>query len=262
MIIYRHQSLAPLLAQYYDAQTYFKVTSIENLVNISVAPAVDTALELLFPAHCVHCGANGELLCELCILSLSPYPDAACSKCGVLTHGPDLCERCAADPPAITRLIAAYLFDDIARDAVHALKYDDIRALSPILGTLLSESLIGLRRTPDVIIPVPLHSGRIRERGFNQAEALANRVGELLGVPVDTGLLRRRINIPHQAGLRRESRELNILAAFEAHPLPDGLHVMLIDDVTTTGSTLEECARTLKAAGAARVDAAVFAKEA
>jgi ComF family protein len=159
-------------------------------------------------------------------------------------------------------MIAGYLFDDIARDAIHALKYDDIRAISPILGTLLSESLIGLRRTPDVIVPVPLHSGRMRERGFNQAEALSNRVGELLRVPVDTDLLRRRFNIPHQAHLGLEDREQNVLGAFEARPLPDGMHIMLIDDVTTTGNTLEECARTLIAAGAARVDAAVFAKEA
>jgi ComF family protein len=231
-------------------------------VNISVAPAVELALDLLFPAHCVHCGANGELLCELCVLSLTPYPDASCSKCGEPTHGPDLCDRCAADPPAITRMSVGYLFDDIARDAIHALKYDDIRAIAPLLGTLLSEYLIGLRRTPDVIIPVPLHSGRARERGFNQAEALSTRVGELLSVPVNTDILRRTINIPHQAGLRRESRERNIVDAFEARKLPDGMHIMLIDDVTTTDSTLEECARTLKAAGAARVDAAVFAKEA
>jgi ComF family protein len=173
-----------------------------------------------------------------------------------------LCDRCAADPPATTRLIPGFLFDDIARDAVHALKYNDVRAISSILGTLLSESLIGLRRTPDVIVPVPLHPGRMKERGFNQAEALSNHVGELLGVPVDSGILGRRLNIPHQARLGLESRERNVLDAFEARPLADGMHIMLIDDVTTTGSTLDECARTLKAAGAARIDAAVFAKEA
>ena len=231
-------------------------------MNISVTPAVEFALDLLFPAFCVHCGANGELLCELCMLSLSPYPDAACSKCGELTHGSDLCERRAADSPAITRLIPAYMFDDIARDAVHALKYEDIRAISPILGTLLSQSLIGLRRTPDVIVPVPLYSGRMRERGFNQAEALSIRVGELLGVPVDTSILKRSLNIPHQARLHLEAPERNVRDAFAARPLAGGMHIMLIDDVATTGSTLEECACTLKAAGAVRVEAAVFAKEA
>ncbi|NQW16421.1 MAG: ComF family protein [Chloroflexi bacterium] len=159
-------------------------------------------------------------------------------------------------------MTVGYLFDDIARDAVHGLKYGDIRALSPILGTILSEHLIGLRTRPDVIVPVPLHSGRMRERGFNQAESMSNRVAELTGLPVDNGLLNRKLNIPHQAGLQRESRERNILGAFEAGPRTRGLHIMLLDDVTTTGSTLEECARTLKNAGAIRVDAAVFAKEA
>ena len=147
-------------------------------MNISLTPAVEIALDLLFPASCVHCGANGELLCELCILSLSPYPDVACSKFVELTHGPDLCERCAADSPGITRLIPAYMFGDIERDAVHALKYEGIRAISPILGTLLSESLIRLRRTPDVIVPVSLHSVRMRGRErFQPGRSLFNTRG-------------------------------------------------------------------------------------
>ena len=105
-----------------------------------------------------------------------------------------------------------------------------------------------------MIVPVPLHSGRLKERGFNQAEALSNRVGELLGVPVDTSILKRRVNIPHQTRLGLEPRQRNVRDAFEPRQLSDGMHIMLIDDVTTTGSTL-------KAAGATRVDAAVFAKE-
>ena len=173
-----------------------------------------------------------------------------------------LCEECAASPPALARLIAVFQFDDAIRSAIHALKYDDVRALAPTLaGVMAADPRVG-RIDADALVPVPLHRRRMRERGYNQAELLARRLGTHLGMPVETGLLTRTADTPSQTEVAEErARAENVRNAFTTSSDAAGRHLVLVDDVATTGSTLNASARALLGAGASRVMAVVVAKE-
>lgn len=220
-------------------------------------------LELVFPSNCVHCDAEGSLLCDMCISESKTLESGFCRRCAHATRGSSLlCHACAESPPALTRLIAVYQFDGAMRDAVHALKYNDIRALGPVLGRLLAADPRLARLRPDAIVPVPLHPWRERSRGYNQAALLARPIAEDLQVPVTRNLLKRTVNSPPQVRSGPVSaRSGNVSGIFEASPDVAGRYVLLVDDVSTTGSTLRECARTLLRAGARRVDAVVLARE-
>ena len=223
-------------------------------------------LELVFPSNCVHCDAEGSLLCDTCIsrarLLNGDGHGGFCRRCAGHTRGPDLCHACAESPPPLSRLIAVYQFEGAIRDAVHALKYNDIRALGPVLGRLMADDPRVVRLVPDAIVPVPLHARRERRRGYNQAVLLARPIAELLEAPVDGYLLRRIVdNQPQVESGPESARSRNVSGIFEASADVRGKRILLVDDVATTGSTLRECARTLLKAGARRVDAVVLAKE-
>ena len=150
---------------------------------------------------------------------------------------------------------SALLFTRTLRELIHHLKYSDRVTLARPLGDILKGCLDRETFTGSLIIPVPLHRSRERQRGFNQAELLAAR----LGLPMNTRLLRRRKNTPSQTGLTRDERRRNLASAFEVCGEIRGT-VIVVDDVYTTGSTLNEVARTLKRAGAARVEALTVAR--
>jgi ComF family protein len=141
------------------------------------------------------------------------------------------------------------------REILHHLKYSDRVSMAKPLGDLLKQCLESQPFTGSLIIPVPLHPSRERERGFNQAELIATRLGR----PISTRLLRRRRNTPAQTGLSRYERQRNLASAFEARGEVQGT-VIVVDDVYTTGSTMNEIARTLKRAGAGRVEALTVAR--
>ena len=185
-----------------------------------------------------------------------------CRRCARHTGGPDLCHACAESPPPLSRLIAVYRFDGAIRDAIHALKYSDIRALGPLLGELMSNDPRIARLDPDAIVPVPLHPRRERSRGYNQAALIGWPIAELMEVPVAGDLLWRTVdNLRQVESLSGSARSRNVSGIFEASPDVGGKQILLVDDVATTGSTLTECAGTLLKAGALRVDAVVLAKE-
>ena len=179
-----------------------------------------------------------------------------------------MCGGCASDPPAFGRLraLVAYRGDREGEDpvgrALRALKYGKRRALAPTLSDLLA------RRFPfdgdlfDVIAPVPLHVGRLRERGFNQALLLAREPARRLRLPIDPSLLERVRPTPAQVGLGRRERRTNLRGAFAigARRSCEGLRVLLVDDVSTSGATADACARTLLDAGARSVDVVAIAR--
>jgi ComF family protein len=150
---------------------------------------------------------------------------------------------------------SALLFTRTLREIVHHLKYSDRVSLANPLGDILKECLEREPFSGNLIVPVPLHSSRQRQRGFNQAELLAARLGR----PMTTHLLRRRKNTPSQTGLTRNERKRNLAAAFEARREVRGT-IIVVDDVYTTGSTMNEIARTLKRAGAERVEVLTVAR--
>jgi ComF family protein len=196
---------------------------------------------------------------------------AACPACwsGLVRLDPPFCTKCGEPAPAIEGLCgpcrkgenvfdfarSGLLFTHALREIVHALKYQDRVSLARPLGTLLKECMDREPFTGKVVVPVPLYRARERERGFNQAELIAQR----LDLPVDSRLLRRRKNTPSQTGLSRHERKRNLAGAFEVRRRITGT-IVVVDDVYTTGSTMNEIARTLKRAGAERVEVLTVAR--
>ena len=224
---------------------------------------VSTTADSLFPVRCVHCNRDGALLCATCLMDATRLTsDGSCRMCALPTHGTTLCGRCSSDPPPVSSLVAAFAFDGAIRSAVHSLKYEGLRAISPILSEEMASRWGVRRRTPDVVVPIPLHRFRLRSRGYNQAELLAGPVGMSLEVPVRTDLLHRVVDSPSQAGARDEAeRARRVRGIFAAEAGVKDQHILLIDDVATTGSTINSAASTLLDAGAWGVSALVLARE-
>jgi ComF family protein len=179
-----------------------------------------------------------------------------CAKCGEPAPAIEgLCGRCIKGEHFFDFARSALLFTRTLREIIHHLKYSDRVSLAKPIGDILKDCLEREPFTGELIIPVPLHRSRERQRGFNQAELIATR----LGLPMNTRLLRRRKDTPSQTGLTRSERQRNLAAAFEARGEVKGT-VIVVDDVYTTGSTMNEIARTLKRAGAERVEALTVAR--
>ncbi|MSQ07952.1 MAG: ComF family protein [Dehalococcoidia bacterium] len=234
------------------------------LVN-ALRETAKVALDLVFPARCVNCRAEGTLLCANCLDDAVRLDGPACSRCAAPMKSGSLCQKCAASPrqTGVDRLIAAYKYDGAIREAIHALKYEGLRAVAPQLGGLMAQlpALGGMKL--DLAIPVPVHPSRLRSRGYNQSDLLAKEVAARLSLPLDARSLRRVRNSPPQARTPDEQqRARQVEGAFEA--MPDrvtGRRALLVDDVATTCSTLNACAGALKAAGAGWVAALVLARE-
>jgi ComF family protein len=169
-----------------------------------------------------------------------------------------------ASPPAYTRARAAVRYDDVARTLVHALKYQDRADLAPAMGRWMARAGRELLDDADALVPVPLHWRRGWSRRYNQAGALARIIERESGVPVAAEALRRIRRTEQQIGLSRPERASNVQGAFKVAPdrqhLISGRRVILIDDVLTSGATVDACARALLRAKAAAVDVLVFAR--
>ena len=228
--------------------------------------AIRLTTDLLFPARCVHCGVGGELFCQRCEAGSTRLRlSEVCNRCGLPT-AQDTCEACFLASPPLDRVFPAFAFDPAIRDAVTAFKYNDIRALAPRLGSLLAEALPeSTRRSTTVIVPVPISRSRLRHRGYNQSELLARQVSNVPGavsMPVDSRILiRLRDQGPQVSAQSLYERTANMIGAFEAMGAVSGMRILLVDDVMTTGSTLNSCASALKEAGADWVGAMVLARE-
>lgn len=218
---------------------------------------------VLFPARCLGCGRRDHLLCPECRGRI-PYLSAeVCHGCCSASPGGRLCRRCQSTPSHLASVRAACAFEGVPRRALHAFKYRGQTSLAPFLGDLLAEALTRRPAAAEVVVPVPLFAARLRQRGYNQAALLAHQVAAQLALPVaEAALARTRATTP-QVELTARQRRTNLRGAFAclAPDSVDGRKILLVDDVTTTGSTLRACADALAVAGAARVMAVVVAKE-
>lgn len=236
------------------------------IVKSTLRYAIRLTADLLFPARCVHCGVDGELFCQKCEADSTRLRlSEVCKRCG-LPSAKDTCEACFLDPPSLDRVFPAFAFDPSIRDAITAFKYNDIRALAPRLGSLLADALPeSTHRSTNVIIPVPISRSRLRHRGYNQSELLARQVSDFpedVSVPVDSKkLVRLRDQGPQANAQSLSERTANMIGTFEAVGAVSGVRILLVDDVMTSGSTLNACASALKEAGAAWVGALVLARE-
>jgi ComF family protein len=232
--------------------------------------AAKLALDVALPTLCVSCRdpVDGEGVCANCWAKLSFIVPPFCPRLGiplVYDPGPDMLSMEAiANPPAYTRARAAVRYDDVARTLVHALKYQDRTDLAPAMGRWMARAGQQLLDDADVLVPVPLHWRRGWSRRYNQSGALARIIERESGVKVAAEALRRIRPTEQQIGLSRPQRASNVQGAFKVAPdrqhLIGDRRVVLIDDVLTSGATVDACARALLRAKAAAVDVLVFAR--
>lgn len=221
------------------------------------------ALDLLFPRWCVGCGREGDFICPACLKSLPRIMPPLCPRCGLPQSGDALCLSCLGWPAEIDGIRAPFRFDGVIRQAIHELKYRNLRALAGLLARLLNDYLLGHPLPAQVLVPVPLHPKRLRERGYNQSYLLAKELGKLARLPVvDNCLVRERHSLPQARTSNVGERRGNVADAFACrHRRLEGKQVLLIDDVSTSGATLDACARALKRAGTASVWGLTLARE-
>lgn len=216
--------------------------------------------ERLLPHDCFVCGhdAGPDLLCELCLAELPRQP-RACPVCAIPVvddGGP--CGRCQCLPPAFDASAAALSYVFPVDRLIRALKYRHRFAVSAFLAQVLHPLM--RPADPAVVVPMPLHERRLRERGFNQAAEIARPLARAWGLPLELGAVRRVRDTAPQVSLPWAERRVNMRGAFRCDVSFGGKTVVVIDDVMTTGATLDELARTLKSHGAARVENRVVAR--
>jgi len=226
-----------------------------------------------FPTRCKTCGrlldsAAERILCRACLDEIVPGRLAACPRCGRFFDGAGeahLCASCSTNSPAFSVHRSCATYRGRLKDALLLFKYKKFRPVGRDLAIFMNETKKkdeALWDGVEMIVPVPLHARRARERGFNQSAVMARELGKLRGLPVETRVLRKIRNAPPQTSLERMGRLTNVRGAYRTvHPERfRGRTLMLIDDVYTTGSTLRECAAVLAAAGAKEVRAMTVAQ--
>lgn len=209
-------------------------------------------LDWFLPMHCVLCRREGwpTGLCDGCVSDL-PRLGAACRICASELPSPGVCGACLGRAPAFDETVAVFRYGAPVDRLIHALKYGHDLAVARALGHHMATRSQCL--SFDCMIPVPLHRRRLAERGFNQSIELARETAHLHRRRIDAGCVRRVIETPPQAGLNLKERRRNLRHAFDVSGRLDGQRVLVIDDVMTSGATLDRLAQSLKQAGAARV---------
>jgi competence protein ComFC len=220
-------------------------------------------VDFLFPPHCLGCGREGDFLCISCRRTLPRLLPPLCPKCSRPLVREDRCPICQKWTLEINGIRAPFLFQGAVRQAVHQLKYNNFKALAFPLAQLLAEYLETRLLPVEVIVPVPLHPRRLRERGYNQSALLARELGRLTSLPVVEDSLFRLTDTPAQArAANAEIRRSNVEGVFACREGKlEGKQVLLIDDVCTTGATLDSCAIALKRAGVSSVWGLALARE-
>lgn len=228
-------------------------------------------IKLIYPLRCPVCGdylKEEAMLCKRCLDGLKRLEPPFCSVCGVPFSGSGnshLCEDCLRKRPVFSSIFSPYLYQDTAMRAVQLFKFQKKMLVGKTMGILLGRFALNIWDKKElkehVIVPVPLGKRRLRQRGFNQSLVLARYVSKAIGLPLDYLSLRRIKETEPQSLLKKDKRKKNVKGAFQV--LGDRLkrkNIILVDDVVTTGSTLNECALALKRAGAKQIVCLVFAR--
>ncbi len=209
---------------------------------------------LLFPPRCGGCYTAGSLWCGQCRAAVKPVDPPWCEKCGEPNTPARLCSKCRVQPLRIEQIRSVALFLGPLRQGIHRFKYERLAGLAAPFGAMLADYWRAKQLTADWLIPVPLHPSRERDRGYNQSNLLAQRLAAQVGIPVSAKGLRRTRATAVQMELNAAQRKENVSGAFAcADERVRGARVVIIDDVCTTGATLEACAVALLKTGAASV---------
>lgn len=218
--------------------------------------------DLLFPPSCAACGKGGDSLCASCRSQLPRLEGRLCPWCSRAIGDSGVCQPCKVRPLSV-EIRAPFQFNGAVRQAIYSLKYRNNRALAGPLADLLFDYWRDRHLCGDVLAPVPLHRSRLRHRGYNQSELLARELGQRVGIPVIATALVRTHNTPPQAqSSSAEERWANASGAFLCTGRDlQGKAVVLVDDVCTTGATMNSAARAVLSAGAASVRGLTIARE-
>ncbi len=230
---------------------------------------IDLLRRIAYPATCILCGAPGQGqrdLCDGCLNDL-PHNRHGCPSCALplppSSPPGTLCGKCLKQPPKFDRCLAALRYEPPVNHLIGGLKFRDKLGYGRLLAQLLGDHLAQrVHPLPQLIIPVPLHPARLKQRGFDQALELARPLSRRFAIPIDATSCRRVRATAPQSELDRKDRRRNIRGAFQlAAQLPAG-HVAIVDDVVTTGSTVNELAHTLRRAGVSQVEVWAIARRA
>jgi len=223
-------------------------------------------LDFALPPRCGGCGTivdEVDSFCADCWRKLEFLGPGGCSRCGLPLKATDaeLCGACLARPPRLDRIRSAVAYDDISRGIAMRLKYGRKVALARTMSRFM-RPLLGELPDGALFVPVPLHRWRLWRRGFNQSAIVARNLSRMTGLPVDMEALARVRSTPPLKGMTMRQRRRTVAGAFKAKPGAElrGRTVVLVDDVLTTGSTANACARALKRAGASRVELVSWAR--
>ncbi|MBN2500036.1 MAG: ComF family protein [Anaerolineales bacterium] len=226
------------------------------------------SLDWLFPPRCAGCDTPGNRWCPDCVRKTTRLPagigadeEIICPSCGAPVKLPGFCVRCQETPPAYQAVRSWGEFGGPVRNAIHQLKYKRDIALGDALGQHLIDLLRVLGWEVDIVVPIPLAAARRAERGYNQAALLARPIALALGLDYSPGAVLRVRETQTQVGLNLIERQKNVKDAFRGNTkLVRGKSILLVDDVMTTGATLNACANALQAAGAVHVFALTLAR--
>ncbi|NUM49114.1 MAG: ComF family protein [Anaerolineales bacterium] len=210
--------------------------------------------DLFFPPGCFGCGKIGTHWCEECQYKTTLLNGPACEICGVPQERHQICSNCQKNPPAFDQVRTFAKYENPFRKGIVRLKYHGNAALGEVLSVYLIQMLLSLQWKFDMVLPVPLSVSRRKKRGYNQTALLAYPISTYFRLPYRPYALQRIRDTRSQVGLTGEERRENLKEAFIAIPnLVQQKNVIIIDDVFTTGSTLNTCAQALKSAGASKV---------
>lgn len=211
----------------------------------------------VYPSRCPVClrpsdSISHSPVCVDCMSEIAPYDGPACGICckPLVSEFATICGDCRVKPPMYKKAFSFGFYDGPLKKAIHAVKFGKKRRLGKALGRKMAGMALP---EADVIVPVPLDKGGLKERGFNQAYLLALALSEAAGIAVDSGLLMKTKKTLPQIGLNAVERVINIKGAFTASAIVKGKRVILVDDVMTTGATVAECSKVLVKAGAKEV---------
>jgi competence protein ComFC len=218
-------------------------------------------LDWVYPPLCSGCGAQGSRWCEKCIARTNLIEGGVCLRCGIEGQVNGICSSCYHFQPAYTALRSWAYFEGPVRNALHRLKYMKDVALGEVLSRHLMTLLDGLNWRVDLVVPVPLGIARQSERGYNQASLLARPLALASGIRYHSNALVKKHDTRSQVGLSITQRKTNVKDVFSGNnKVLSGKRVLLVDDVCTSGATIESCAQALFEAGAKDVYALTLAR--
>ena len=218
---------------------------------------LELILDLIYPPRCIVCNdifefGTRKFLCDECKNLIAPINSKRCEKCSRPIEFGNLCSICARNHEKIffDKNFSIFIYDDVISDLIHRFKFKNHPAIGKALSTIIANEInFAIPQKIDCIIPVPIHRIRKRERGFNQSEILAKKLAQKLQISLRTDLLKRIRNTKPQWALDYHERKRNLIDAFSCKNV-SGKNIILFDDIFTTGTTINECSKVLKSAGA------------